>query len=156
MLPMPVLNLMSWWNIISWREKRGLSINFHDTIEWFENMAWTKTEDDGRMFPVSNSSQTIIECFLNATQKLELKSWQDKAYSLYSREIWKIETQNENYLVEKLILATGSNPKIWEMMQTYGHAIVSPVPSFTFNIKDPRIKELPGVAAHVTVKKTPN
>jgi predicted flavoprotein YhiN len=43
-----------------------LSINFlGDTIEWFENMAWNKTEDDGRMFPVSNSSQTIIE---NATQ----------------------------------------------------------------------------------------
>jgi hypothetical protein len=35
------------------------------------------------------------------------------------------------YLVEKLILATGSNPKIWEMMQTYGHAIVSPVPSYS-------------------------
>jgi predicted flavoprotein YhiN len=58
--------------------------------------------------------------------------------SLFKKEtVWKIETQNENYLVEKLILY-GSNPKIWEMMQTYGHAIVSPVPSlFTFNIKDP-------------------
>jgi predicted flavoprotein YhiN len=49
--------------------------------------------------------------------------------SLFKKAVWKIETQNENYLVEKLILATGSNPKIWEMMQTYGHAIVSPVPS---------------------------
>ncbi|HJY13521.1 MAG TPA: aminoacetone oxidase family FAD-binding enzyme, partial [Flavobacterium sp.] len=49
-------------------------------------------------------------------------------------------------------LATGSNPKIWEMLQEKGHAIISPVPSlFTFNIKDPRIKELPGVAAQVTV-----
>jgi predicted flavoprotein YhiN len=53
----------------------------------------------------------------------------------------------------KLILATGSNPKIWEMLQSYGHAIVNPVPSlFTFNIKDARIKELPGVAALATVK----
>jgi glycine/D-amino acid oxidase-like deaminating enzyme len=51
--------------------------------------------------------------------------------SLFKKEtVWKIETQNENYLVEKLILATGSNPKIWEMMQTYGHA-VSPVPSYS-------------------------
>jgi predicted flavoprotein YhiN len=72
--------------------------------------------------------------------------------SLFKKEtVWKIETQNENYLAEKLILIR-KQPKIWEMMQTYGHAIVSPVPSlFTFNIKDPRIKEL-GVAAHVTVK----
>jgi glycine/D-amino acid oxidase-like deaminating enzyme len=45
--------------------------------------------------------------------------------SLFKKDaVWKIETQNENYLVEKLILATGSN-KIWEMMQTYGHAIVT-------------------------------
>jgi predicted flavoprotein YhiN len=59
--------------------------------------------------------------------------------SLFKKEtVWKIETQNENYLVEKLILATGSNPKIWEMMQTYGHAIVSPVPSlFTLTSKIP-------------------
>jgi hypothetical protein len=114
-----------------------------------------KIEDDGRMFPVSNSSQTIIECFLQATQKLGIEVLTGQSVqSIFKKDThWKIETQNENYLVEKLILATGSNPKIWEMLQTYGHAIVTPVPSlFTFNIKDPRIKELPGVAAQVTVK----
>ncbi|MFT7396705.1 MAG: putative Rossmann fold flavoprotein [Flavobacterium sp.] len=140
------------------KELRGPFHQFSsgDTIEWFEKHGVElKTEDDGRMFPVSNSSQTIIECFLNATQKLGIEVLTGQSVqSLFKKEaVWKIETQNENYLAEKLILATGSNPKIWEMMQTYGHAIVSPVPSlFTFNIKDPRIKELPGVAAHVTVK----
>jgi hypothetical protein len=127
-----------------------------DTIAWFEKHGVElKTEDDGRMFPVSNSSQTIIECFLTATQKLGIEVLTGQSVqSLFKKDtLWKIETQNENYLVEKLILATGSNPKIWEMLQTYGHAVVSPVPSlFTFNIKDPRIKELPGVAAQVTVK----
>jgi predicted Rossmann fold flavoprotein len=127
-----------------------------DTIEWFEKHGVElKIEDDGRMFPVSNSSQTIIECFLQATQKLGIEILTGQSVqSIFKKEnVWKIETQNENYIVEKLILATGSNPKIWEMLQTYGHAIVSPVPSlFTFNIKDPRIKELPGVAAQVTVK----
>jgi hypothetical protein len=127
-----------------------------DTIAWFEKHGVElKTEDDGRMFPVSNSSQTIIECFLQATQKLGIEVLTGQSVqSIFKKEnIWKIETQNENYIAEKLILATGSNPKIWEMLQTYGHAIVSPVPSlFTFNIKDPRIKELPGVAAKVTVK----
>ncbi|TDE00865.1 BaiN/RdsA family NAD(P)/FAD-dependent oxidoreductase [Flavobacterium hiemivividum] len=131
-----------------------------DTIEWFEKHGVElKIEDDGRMFPVSNSSQTIIECFLTATQKLGIEVLTGQSVqSIFNPEVsgdklWKIETQNENYIAEKLILATGSNPKVWEMLQTYGHAIVSPVPSlFTFNIKDSRIKELPGVAAQVTVK----
>jgi len=52
-----------------------------------------------------------------------------------------------------LVFATGSNPKIWEMVEGMKHTIISPVPSlFTFNIKDNRIKELPGVAANVTIK----
>ncbi|MBF7092312.1 NAD(P)/FAD-dependent oxidoreductase [Flavobacterium sp. ALJ2] len=127
-----------------------------DTIEWFEKHGVElKIEDDGRMFPVSNSSQTIIDCFLKATAKLGIAVLTGQSVqSIYKKEnFWKIETQNQNYIADKLVLATGSNPKIWEMLQTFGHAIVSPVPSlFTFNIKDPRIKELPGVAAQVTVK----
>ena len=127
-----------------------------DTIEWFENHGVElKVEADGRMFPVSNSSQTIIDCFLQATQKLGIAVLTGQSVqSIFKKENeWKIETQIENYLAEKLILATGSNPKIWEMLQTFGHVVVSPVPSlFTFNIKDSRIKELPGVAALVTVE----
>jgi predicted Rossmann fold flavoprotein len=127
-----------------------------DTIEWFNNHGVElKIEDDGRMFPVSNSSQTIIDCFLQATQKLGIAVLTGQSVqSIYKKEtVWKVETQNENYIAEKLILATGSNPKIWEMLQTFGHAIINPVPSlFTFNIKDARIKELPGVSALATVK----
>jgi hypothetical protein len=127
-----------------------------DTVKWFSNHGVElKIEDDGRMFPVSNSSQTIIDCFIQATQKLGITILTGQSVqSIFKKEnLWKIETQNENYITEKLILATGSNPKIWEMLQTFGHAIVNPVPSlFTFNIKDPRIKELPGVSAIVSVK----
>jgi predicted Rossmann fold flavoprotein len=127
-----------------------------DTIEWFERHGVElKIEDDGRMFPISNSSQTIIDCFLQATQKLGIKilTGQSVQSIFENNGFWKVETQSEHYLVEKLILATGSNPKIWELLQNFGHAIVSPVPSlFTFNIKDTRIKELPGVAANVSVK----
>lgn len=127
-----------------------------DTVEWFSNHGVElKIEDDGRMFPVSNSSQTIIDCFLVATQKLGITVLTSQSVqSIFKKDnFWKIETQNENYITEKLILATGSNPKIWEMLQTFGHAIVTPVPSlFTFNIKDSRIKELPGVSAVVSVK----
>ncbi|MBK9223467.1 MAG: NAD(P)/FAD-dependent oxidoreductase [Flavobacterium sp.] len=127
-----------------------------DTIEWFERHGVElKIEDDGRMFPISNSSQTIIDCFLQATQKLGIKilTGQSVQSIFENNGFWKVETQSEHYLAEKLILATGSNPKMWEMLQNFGHAIVSPVPSlFTFNIKDSRIKELPGVAANVSVK----
>ena len=127
-----------------------------DTVEWFSNHGVElKIEDDGRMFPVSNSSQTIIDCFLEATQKLGITVLTGQSVqSIFKKNnFWKIETQTENYITEKLILATGSNPKIWEMLQTFGHAIVNPVPSlFTFNIKDARIKELPGVSAVVSIK----
>ncbi len=127
-----------------------------DTIEWFEKHGVElKIEDDGRMFPISNSSQTIIDCFIQATQKLGITILTGQSVqSIFKKEaFWKVETQSETYIAEKLILATGSNPKIWEMLHTFGHAIVSPVPSlFTFNIKDARITALPGVATHVTVK----
>jgi predicted Rossmann fold flavoprotein len=131
-----------------------------DTIEWFENHGVElKIEEDGRMFPVSNSSQTIIDCFLTASHKLGITILTGQSVqSIFNIEgsaenYWKIETQTENYLAEKLILATGSNPKIWDLLHTFGHAIITPVPSlFTFNIKDPRIKELPGIATHVSVK----
>ncbi|MFM9825533.1 NAD(P)/FAD-dependent oxidoreductase [Flavobacterium sp.] len=127
-----------------------------DTIEWFDNHGVElKIEADGRMFPVSNSSQTIIDCFIQATQKLGISVLTGQSVqSIFKKEaFWKIETQSETYIVEKLIMATGSNPKIWEMLHTFGHAIISPVPSlFTFNIKDARIKELPGVTAQVSVK----
>lgn len=140
------------------KELRGPFHQFSsgDTIEWFRNHGIVlKVEDDGRVFPVSNSSQTVIDCFLEATQKLGITVLtQQSVQSIFkNEEFWKVETQKEQYITEKLILATGSNPKIWEMLQTFGHAIVSPVPSlFTFNIKDARIKELPGVSTHVSVK----
>ena len=127
-----------------------------DTIEWFEKHGVElKIEDDGRMFPVSNSSQTIIDCFLNTSHQLGITIVTGQSVqSIFKKEnCWKIDTQNETFLAEKLILATGSNPKIWDLLHTFGHAIITPVPSlFTFNIKDTRIKELPGIATQVTVK----
>jgi predicted Rossmann fold flavoprotein len=127
-----------------------------DTVEWFEKHGVElKIEADGRMFPVSNSSQTIIDCFIDATKKLGISVLTNQSVqSIFKKDaVWKVETQSETYLSEKLILATGSNPKVWEMLQNFGHAVISPVPSlFTFNIKDPRIRALPGVSALVSVK----
>ncbi len=127
-----------------------------DTIEWFEKHGVAlKIEEDGRMFPESNSSQTIIDCFLQATQILGIDILNSHSVqSLYQGDdYWKVETSQGNFSCQKLILTTGSNPKIWELLTALGHSIVPPVPSlFTFNIKDKRIKDLMGVSAWASVK----
>jgi predicted Rossmann fold flavoprotein len=127
-----------------------------DTINWFErNGVQLKIEDDGRMFPVSNSSQTIIDCFINATKKLgiDVLTGQSVQSIFRSENYWKVDTNHEIFACKNLIMTTGSNPKIWEMLQNLGHSIVEPVPSlFTFNIKDSRIKDLMGLSAMATVK----
>lgn len=127
-----------------------------DTIDWFEKHGIElKIEDDGRMFPVTDSSQTIIDCFLSATQKLGISVLTGQSVqSVFKAEnYWKVETNHETFACQKLIMTTGSNPKIWDMLTELGHSIVSPVPSlFTFNIKDIRIKDLMGLSAFAKVK----
>ena len=127
-----------------------------DTIEWFANHGVElKIEDDGRMFPTTDSSQTIIDCFLQAVQqlKIEVLTSQSVQSIFQGNDYWKVETNHNTYSCQKLIMTTGSNPKVWEMLQNIGHTIVPPVPSlFTFNIKDARIKDLMGISAVATVK----
>lgn len=127
-----------------------------DTIEWFERHGVElKIEEDGRMFPVTDSSQTIIDCFLDAVTKLGIQVITGQSIqTIYkANDYWKIDTQSENYVCETLVMTTGSNPKMWQMMEELGHTIVPPVPSlFTFNIKDSRIKNLMGVSALASVK----
>jgi predicted Rossmann fold flavoprotein len=144
------------------RGEKELKGPFHqfcsgDTLEWFEKRGVElKIEDDGRMFPVSNSSQTIIDCFIGLTQKHKIEVLTGQSVqTIFQTEDkhWKIDTNHEQFKCEKLVMTTGSNPKVWEMLENIGHTIVEPVPSlFTFNIKDNRIKELMGVSALASVK----
>ena len=147
------------------RGEKELKGPFHqfcsgDTIEWFEKHGVElKIEDDGRMFPVSNSSQTIIDCFLKATQKLKIDNLTNHSVQeLYKTENhWNLTTTQEDFTCEKIVMASGSNPKMWELLQNLGHSIIEPVPSlFTFNVKDVRIKDLMGLStlASVKVKKS--
>ncbi|WP_282041422.1 NAD(P)/FAD-dependent oxidoreductase [Winogradskyella flava] len=122
-----------------------------DTITWFEERGVElKIEEDGRMFPVSNSSQTIIDCFLDEAKTHGV----DVLYNHSVKSIdvldngFSIETSQENFQCGQLIIATGSNTKIWKLLEDLGHTIVEPVPSlFTFDIKDERIRNIPGVVA---------
>ena len=127
-----------------------------DTIEWFEKHGVElKIEEDGRMFPVSDSSETIIDCFMEAVKKLKIDVLTTHSVQeLYKTEThWKVTTTQDVFTCENVVMATGSNPKIWELLQNLGHSIEEPVPSlFTFNVKDVRIKELMGIATPATVK----
>jgi predicted Rossmann fold flavoprotein len=122
-----------------------------DTIQWFEDRGVAlKIEDDGRMFPITDSSQTIIDCFINEAQKHKVDVLYNHALKSvkHSETNWILETSQGEFTADKLMMATGSNPKIWNMLENLGHTISKAVPSlFTFDIKDDRIKDIPGVVA---------
>ncbi len=126
-----------------------------DTIAWFEERGVElKIEEDGRMFPVTDSSQTIIDCFKKECKRLNIEVL--KGYSLknFKRigESWQIQTSKADFECRKLMLATGSNSKVWKLLEGMGHKIVPAVASlFTFNIQDARIKSLAGVSTEAEV-----
>jgi len=143
------------------RGERELLGPFHqfmtgDTIEWFERQGVElKIEEDGRMFPVSDSSQTIIDCFLQRTQDLNIKinTLEPVKDFVKKDELWKISCKSNHYQAQQLVIATGSNPKIWNQLQHLNHQIISPVPSlFTFNTKDSRVEGLAGITSFASVK----
>ncbi|SDB65654.1 hypothetical protein SAMN03097699_3130 [Flavobacteriaceae bacterium MAR_2010_188] len=120
-----------------------------DTIDWFEKRSIPlKIEEDGRMFPTTDSSQTIVDCFLDEAEKYDIDLLYNHSLKNFRKieNKWELKTSTEDLSCEKLVLATGSNPKVWDLLETMGHSILAPVPSlFTFNIKDERIKDIPGV-----------
>jgi len=127
-----------------------------DTIAWFADRGIElKIEEDGRMFPISDSSQTIIDCFISETKRLNIKILTNHSVKEISRidDMFQIITASEAFSADKIVIATGSNPKIWQLLENLGHNIIDPVPSlFTFNIKDERIIDLPGIATEVSLK----
>ena len=123
--------------------------NPEDTIKWFKQRGIElHAEKDGRMFPTSNKSTTIIDCFTKEAAKLgvELKLGQKiteikKEENGFTLSFLKEEKLHTN----KLILATGSSPSGHEFASKLGHKIIDPVPSlFTFNIKHPLFSEMMG------------
>ena len=135
------------------KELRGPFHNYMtgDTMQWFEDRGVPlKIEDDGRVFPVSNSSQTIIDCFLEEVKTRHIQVLLNHSVQeiKHENETWELNTTKGIFRAPKLLIATGSNPKIWKLLESLGHQVISPVPSlFTFNIKDPRLKSIPGVVA---------
>tara|TARA_B110000438_G_scaffold7321_1_gene7148 strand:+ start:5688 stop:6899 length:1212 start_codon:yes stop_codon:yes gene_type:complete len=130
-----------------------------DTIEWFKkNNIRLKIESDNRMFPESNSSQTIIDLFIRKTEKLNIKICLSSKVDKIQHSKGKISLQvnNKNIKFDRLIISTGGYPKIsgFKLFKELGYNISSPVPSlFTFNIPNDDITKLMGVVVENTSAK---
>lgn len=137
--------------------------NTLDTVRWFESRGVKlKTEKDGRMFPVSDNSETIIQCLMREadTHRINLKM----NYGLIGISVGphgKFELKfrdDSTAFFDKVILTTGgsSSENSYRWISELGHTIVPPVPSlFTFNIPDSPLKGLEGISSQaVQVKIT--
>jgi predicted Rossmann fold flavoprotein len=130
-----------------------------DTIHWFaERGVQLKTEEDGRMFPVSDSSETIIRCLLDEADKYDVGIKLNREVKKISRigELWNVEYANgEKEQANYLCVASGGYPKstMFEWLRETGHHIEDPVPSlFTFNIPGSPITSLMGISTDAKVK----
>lgn len=143
------------------RGKKELLGPFHkfmtgDTMEWFENRGIPlKIEEDNRVFPQSNNSQTIVDCLTDSARNSGVKVILNQNVNNIEKSgsLFQIKTSTQSFIADKLLIASGSNSKIWELISKLGHKIIASVPSlFTFNINDNRIKDIPGVSvANATV-----
>ncbi|TAI47988.1 NAD(P)/FAD-dependent oxidoreductase [Flagellimonas allohymeniacidonis] len=132
-----------------------------DVVSFFEEKGVPlKIESDGRVFPKSNSSQTIIDCFLSETDRLGIQVICNSSVQNFRKnresDSWELNTVNKKYAAKNLLLCTGSNSRIWKILKEMGHTIVPPVPSlFTFNIKDDRIDGIQGISVNAKVEVLP-
>jgi predicted Rossmann fold flavoprotein len=133
--------------------------NATSTIEWFEQRGvLMKTFPDGCIFPKSNDSQTIIDCFLNEAFKLGVEIRFNQSIQFIEKENngFQLNTREEKIRVDKVIVTIGGQPKRsgLEWIEKLGHALIEPVPSlFTFNMPVNPIRELMGnVVENTTVK----
>ena len=125
-----------------------------DTMGWFDERGVAlKIEEDGRVFPVSDSSHSILMALEQERQQLGIQLHtscrvDDFIYREEDTYPWRIITAKGNYSTNNLLITTGSNPRIWErLQQSLEIDIVAPVPSlFTLHIKDARIKDLAGLS----------
>lgn len=135
-----------------------------DTIQWFEERGVAlKTEADGRMFPTSNNSQTIIDCMLNEASKYGVQiQCQTSVESIQQhREGFEVELKNEStfsMFADYVCIASGGFAKIesFDFISRIGINIVPPVPSlFTFNISDKLLHALMGVSVEIAKVRIP-
>nr|KAJ0219471.1 hypothetical protein LSAT_V11C300139440 [Lactuca sativa] len=141
------------------KEFRGSFFNVHgpgDTMSWFsDHGVKLKIEEDGRVFPVSDNSSTIVDCLLNEARQKGVtlqtgKSVTSASISQSGKFILKIEKRTIDYVdfveADYLLIASGSSQQGYNLANQLGHSIIKPVPSlFTFKIDDIQLTELSGI-----------
>ena len=121
-----------------------------DVVEWFESKnVKLKTEEDGRMFPVTNNSQTIIDCFLNETERhqIKIKLHAEVKKITPNENDFILELNTEKIIARKVLIATGgyNNLQSYEWLKPF--PVINPIPSlFTFNDSGNKFKDLMGVS----------
>ncbi len=139
------------------RGERELLGPFHsfmtgDMMAWLsERGVETKIEDDGRVFPVTDSSQTVIDCFLNEAAQLGIDLWLQCGVTGITPpsdgKQWLLETTTGMVSASRMLIATGSSPQSWKMLEQLGCRTTERVPSlFTFNCKHPVIADKMGLS----------
>lgn len=121
-----------------------------DTIAWFESRGVRlKTEVDGRMFPTTDNSETIINCLWKEAKakEVKIKTGSKVQWVSYENNQFIVELKGGEFLSsDRALLATGSQRLPYQWANQFGHKIIPPVPSlFTFNIEDERIQDLAGI-----------
>ncbi|KAL7256747.1 hypothetical protein ACSBR1_010646 [Camellia fascicularis] len=141
------------------KELRGSFFSMHgpkDTMSWFSDLGVKlKTEDDGRVFPVSNNSSSVVDCLLSEAKQRGVLLQTGKVVTTASvtvggKFLLKIEKRAIDFVdyveADYLLIASGSSKQGYTLTTQLGHSIVEPVPSlFTFKIDDPQLAELSGV-----------
>lgn len=126
-----------------------------DTVEWFRSKGVVlKIESDGRMFPITDSSETIIDCFMKEIDKRKINLYLQKGIqSIFLIEqadssVFKLTFEDgTDDVFDIVILASGSNRRSWKWMEALGHKIIDPVPSlFTLGIETSSITSLAGLS----------
>ena len=129
--------------------------HYHAThvVEWFAAKGVKlKSEDDGRMFPVTDNSETIINCFMTEAHRLKIRIELNKGVSRIEAENARfriVTQQEETFEAKKILIATGGsvNLQAYQWIINLGHTVVKPIPSlFTFNDKDKKFKDLMGIS----------
>lgn len=132
-----------------------------DTVNWFAARGVKlKAEADGRMFPVTDDSATIIKCLEEAAEKVGVHVWlHARVDAVHARENAGFRVslkEGEAQEFDRVLIATGSSPSGYKIAQSLGHTIIPPVPSlFTFNVKDNRLRDFAGLSfedAHLALR----
>ncbi|KAG7016151.1 ytfP [Cucurbita argyrosperma subsp. argyrosperma] len=140
------------------KEFRGPFFNVHgpiDTMSWFSNHGvQLKVEDDGRVFPVTNSSASIVDCLMSEAKRTGVSLQTGKVVTSasissggkFALKIQKLMNSVEHVEANYLLIASGSSRQGFSLAAQLGHSLIDPVPSlFTFKIEDPQLAELSGV-----------